>query len=347
MHNSRPPPNISVSTPEQKTLKLDNSSQPHLPKPPSSATDSVVSLPLLNMVRGVPFSHRVPLRVTNPDRMSIISELDVIITGPTNTSQSLSSVAVANVRDRNNTLSVPVVQQSSHKIVDEDVKNSSASILSTDTRCSRSSVSSRSSPDDHQVSTEEREREGKDDDPEFLIVFLGAKLDRDPTSWHGLEKQSSIRSLPADRHSPWISPLARPDSIHYQHRQSVASSDLEPNSDESGDEEEGWMNSPVVHMKPMMEAMGIIPNTAYFRSAPVIPSIQYYPSTGNTGSPLLHQSPYLYSSPQLDSPSYSPSYFPTWSPFPPTASPLTRPLSQAYSPATYASPYLPTHNCPF
>jgi hypothetical protein len=56
-----------------------------------SATDSVISLPLLNMVRGVPFSHRgsslpkllhshlalhiyipvVPLRVTNPDRMSM------------------------------------------------------------------------------------------------------------------------------------------------------------------------------------------------------------------------------------------------------------------------------------
>jgi len=54
-----------------------------------SATDSVMSLPLLNMVRGVPFSHRglpllklliilkltygpvVPLRVTNPDRMSM------------------------------------------------------------------------------------------------------------------------------------------------------------------------------------------------------------------------------------------------------------------------------------
>jgi hypothetical protein len=155
-----------------------------------------------------------------------------------------------------------------------------------------------------------------------------------------LEKQSSIRSLPADRHSPWISPLARPDSVHFQYRQSVARSSPEPNSDES---DEGWKNSPVVPIKPMMEAMGMIPNTAYFCPAPVIPSIQYHPSIGNTGSPSPHQSPYLYSSPHLD----SPSYFPTWSPFPPNASPLSRPLSRAYSSATYASPYLPTHNSPF
>ena len=152
-----------------------------------------------------------------------------------------------------------------------------------------------------------------------------------------LSKQSSIRSLPADRHSPWISPLAQPDSV-YQYRQSVAMASLE--SDESGDEG-GWRNSPVIPMKPMMEAMGMIPNTAYFRPAPVIPTIQYHPSIGNTNSPSSHQSPYLYASPQLDSP-YT---IPTWSPFP-TASPLPRPPSQAYS-ATYGSPYLQTHNSPF
>jgi hypothetical protein len=153
-----------------------------------------------------------------------------------------------------------------------------------------------------------------------------------------LEKQLSIRSLPADRHSPWISPLAQPDSVHDQYRQSVAMASLE--TDESGNDG-GWKNSPVVPMKPMMEAMGMIPNPAYFRPAPVIPSIQYYPSIGNMNSPSPHQSPYLYSSPHLDSP-----YVSTWSPFPPTASPLSRPPSQAYS-AAYASPYLQTHNSPF
>ena len=153
-----------------------------------------------------------------------------------------------------------------------------------------------------------------------------------------LGKQLSIRSLPADRHSPWISPLAQPDSVHYQNRQSVAMASLE--SDESGDEG-GWKNSPVVPMKHMMEAMGMIPNTAYFRPAPVIPTIQYHPSIGNTSSPSPHQSPYLYSSP-LDSP-YT---IPTWSPFPPTGSPLSRPPSRAYS-AAYGSPYLQPHNSPF
>jgi len=154
------------------------------------------------------------------------------------------------------------------------------------------------------------------------------------------EKQSSIRRLPADRHSPWISPLARPDSVHSQDRQSLA---LESDSDESGDEGD-WRNTPVIPMKPMMEAMGLIPNTAYFRPAPVIPSVQY--QIGSMGSPASHQSPYLYSSPQLDSPSYLPAQ---WSPslhIPPTASPLSRPLSRAYS-ATYASPYMQAHNSPF
>ena len=168
----------------------------------------------------------------------------------------------------------------------------------------------------------------------ILIKSTTADMDTDR-----LEKQSSIRSLPADRHSPWISPLARPDSVRY--RQSVCRSSLEPNSDESG-HEGGWRNSPVVPMKSMMEAIGVIPNTAYFRSAPVIPSIQYHPPPGNM-SPSPHQSPYLYSSPHLDSPSYSP----TWSPFPPTTSPLSSPPSRMYSSATYASPYLQPHYSPF
>ena len=155
-----------------------------------------------------------------------------------------------------------------------------------------------------------------------------------------LEKQASIRSLPADRHSPWISPLARPDSVHYQNRQSMTSI-FGPDSDQSGDEG-GWRHSPVVPIKPMMEAMGMIPNTAYFRPAPVIPTIQYHPSIGHTGSPAPHQSPYLYSSPHLD----PPSYIPTWSPILPNSSPLSRPSSRAYS-TVYASPYLQPHSNPF
>lgn len=143
-----------------------------------------------------------------------------------------------------------------------------------------------------------------------------------------LEKQSSIRSLPADRHSPWISPLARPDSVHdHQYRQSSARISPDSDSDGSG-HEGGWRNSPVIPTKPMMETMALIPNTAYFGPPPMIPSIQYHPPI-NTGSPAPHQSPYLYASPHLDSPSYVPS----WSP-PPL---IARPFSRVYSGA-YASP---------
>ena len=79
-----------------------------------------------------------------------------------------------------------VMLSSSHKIVDENIKNSSTSILSADTKSRTSSMSSRSSSRS-EASTEEREREEhkKDEPPEFLIVLLGDKLDRDPTSWHG------------------------------------------------------------------------------------------------------------------------------------------------------------------
>ena len=76
-----------------------------------------------------------------------------------------------------------------HKVADEDIKNSSSSIRSTD---SVSSVSSRSSSrsDDNQswqASAEEKEKIDyiKYEPPEFLIVFLGDNLNRDPTSWHG------------------------------------------------------------------------------------------------------------------------------------------------------------------
>ncbi|CAA7259309.1 unnamed protein product [Cyclocybe aegerita] len=68
------PSGVALSAAEEEPQKV-NELTPSLPEPPVSATDSVMSLPLLNMVRGVPFSHRVPLRVTNPDRLSVISDI--------------------------------------------------------------------------------------------------------------------------------------------------------------------------------------------------------------------------------------------------------------------------------
>ncbi|KAF8167590.1 hypothetical protein B0H34DRAFT_682448 [Crassisporium funariophilum] len=382
-HKSRPPPNILLSTPEEEQKQGGL----NLPEPPPSAADSVMSLPLLNMVRGVPFSHRVPLRVTNPDRLSLVSEIDVLVADLTNMSlpplsTTLGIVQRAQEAPRvdiiaNNTLTVPAAHQSSrHRTADDDIKKSSASIRSSDTRSSHSSRSSRSSsrsenkhssrrtsPGDsgktHESSRRQDRHSSKESEgAEFLIVLLGDKLDKDTNSWHGLDRQTSIRSLPADRHSPWISPLARPDSVSY--RMSTARSHNDSDSSEESGGEGGWKNSPVIPMKPMMEAMGLIPNSAYFRPPPVVPgSIQYHMSSSNPGSPAPYQSPYsnpgspapyqspyLYGSPHLDS---SP-YVPAWMQLPqvaPSGSPLSRPPSRAYSAASYSSPYMQTLNGPF
>jgi len=83
---------VDNSTPTSEPARLPETSKRHQqppkpqakeepPEPPKSpsavsATDSVVSLPLLNMVRNVPFGNRQLLRVTNPDRTSILSDAD-------------------------------------------------------------------------------------------------------------------------------------------------------------------------------------------------------------------------------------------------------------------------------
>lgn len=150
-----------------------------------------------------------------------------------------------------------------------------------------------------------------------------------------LERQTSIRSLPPDRHSPWIGPLARSDSID----QRYLGNHISPESAEDSGLGENWTNSPVVPMKSLMEAMGYV-NT-YYQPVPVVPGAQYV-NLGQMGSPAPNESAYLYFSPQLDSPPYIP-----W-PLPMAPSnPLSRPPSQAYSTASHGSPFMHPHVAPF
>ncbi|KDR85494.1 hypothetical protein GALMADRAFT_364491 [Galerina marginata CBS 339.88] len=340
-HKSRGPPGILVSTPEE-SLPPD-ATQPPLPEPPVSATDSVMSLPLLNMVRNVPFSHRVPLRVTNPDRLSLISESDVA-------PEELKNVAppIPDVKTKAG-LSVPVVSRSSKRGREDAVHGSSASIRSTDTKSSKSSRSSRSSsrsenrdsssPPDRHKGNRDSSRSHDHEIPEFLIVLLGDRLDTDANSWHGLERQTSIRSLPADRHSPWVGPVAHSE-LGYR------STPTTPNgSDDESDDEVEWKHTPVIPMKPLMEAMGIIHSSSYYHSPPVVPGgLQYQLSIANASSPAPSHSPYLYGSPRLDSTSYVPAWLPQLQM--PHNSP-SRPVSRAYSSASYGSPYMQSHTGPF
>jgi hypothetical protein len=157
-----------------------------------------------------------------------------------------------------------------------------------------------------------------------------------------LERQSSIRSLPADRHSPWI------DDIN--HKYSPGHTPNDSDSEES-DYENNWRHPPVIPIKPFIEAMGLSPNASYYRSPPVIPGgLQYQVSIANATPPAPHNSPYLYSSPRLDS---SP-YLPPWLPELQIPHAPSRPSSRAYSSASYASPaasyaspYMQSHTGPF
>ncbi|KAF9486434.1 hypothetical protein BDN70DRAFT_869975 [Pholiota conissans] len=355
------PPGITVSTPDEPEGKSDVKIDPSLPEPPRSATDSVVSLPLLNMVRNVPFSHRLPLRVTNPDRLSMVSEISIV---PGKLPEELSSEPINHSsKEANNTLTVPVHSKSSkHGSTEEPIKKSSDSICSSDTKSSKSSRSSRSSarsegrssrntsPGDGENaghSSRRRKDSSKDEAPEFLIVLLGDLLDIDMHSWHGLERQTSIRSVPAERHSPWIGPLAseekeNPLPHHYAYSNAQDDSDSESSQHEHGH----WKNIPVIPMKPLMEAMGLIPSVAHF-SPPVVPGgLPYHHALSNAGSPLANSSPYIYSSPRLDSSPYIPSWIPQL-PVPSNATSVpSRPPSRAYSSA-YASPYMQSHTGPF
>jgi len=115
-----------------------------------------------------------------------------------------------------------------------------------------------------------------------------------------LERQSSIRTLPPDRHSPWIGPLARSDS-----------------RDADTDSEEIWNNNP---------------SGTYYPTVPVIPGAQYI-TLNQMGSPAPSESPYLYSSPHLESP-YNPWQLPI------QHVPHSRPPSQAFSIASHSSPFI-------
>lgn len=122
-----------------------------------------------------------------------------------------------------------------------------------------------------------------------------------------LERQASIRTLPPDRHSPWIGPLAR--------------SDTDSSDTDSENLAEFWKSSPSMNAGPI---------NGYFPTVPVIPGAQYI-TLSQMGSPAPPESPYLYSSPHLDSP-----YIPWQMPI----GPHSRPPSQVFSIASHSSPYI-------
>jgi hypothetical protein len=347
-----------------------------------SATDSVISLPYLNFVRGVPVGNRLPLRLTNPDRNSMMSILETTLpqAALATVMEGVEAVTQPQTEQLLINTAVPAVIHQEQPSGLTPLMKSSASITSAETQSSKSSRSGRyssdkdrtpstrsrpssrerdrdsnkrrrrsSSPrnkdrdDDHHHSSRRRSDKKSSDDEnmsEFLIILLDENFAHKGETWHGLERQASLKSQVAshhDRHSPWSGPLARPDTISYRHppqRASTINEDTEDSGDESASEVSSWKDSPVIPVKPLMEAMGLIPRASYYDPPVTIPfeimraAAAHSPPPG-APPPVIPRGSYT-PSPRVSASSYVPAWI---SPAPShhPSLPISRPQSRAFS----------------
>lgn len=381
---SRPPTEILVSASEKP---ISDSKHLSIPEPPVSATDSVISLPYLNFVRGVPVGNRLALRLTNPDRNSMMSipenaappnvVLTTVIEGVEATQPQTEQLLI-------NTAVPAIIHQEQPSGLTPLMK-SSASIMSAETQSSKSSRSGRystdkdrkpttrsrpnsrerdrdsnkrrrrsSSPrdkdrddDHHHPSRRRSDKKSSDDEKlgEFLIVLLDENFAHKGETWHGLERQASLKNQVTthhDRHSPWSGPLARPDTIS-RHPTSRINDDSENSDDESASEVGGWKDTPVIPAKPLMEAMGLIPRASYYEPPVTIPfeimraAAAHSPPPGPP-PPVIPRGSYT-PSPRVSASSYVPAWI---SPAPShhPSLPVSRPQSRAFSVySPYTQPY--------
>lgn len=306
---AKPKP-LSIVIPEGKKTEL-----PDVP-PPRSATDSVTSLPVLTYVRGVPFGNRMLLTVTNPDRLSTISSDSVqdVLAAPRNT---LASVAEEPATEPSSA-PTPIVKVSPPNRT--ETPSSRSTSPQSEASTSPANVPSAKDASSQNVHTTRKEKveskSGDEPSSEFLIVLLDEEIDKNGSTWHGLERQtsrSSARSLPS-RISPWDGPLARANGITYRtppvRRVSSTKARARPADDDSSSSSEEWENEPVIPLKPY-----------------IVPSLTSEPPPSRVASPASMQ--------------YTPGAMPTLSV--PYASPMmsVHSLNMGYPSApAYGSPYM-------
>ncbi|KAH6911181.1 hypothetical protein BKA70DRAFT_1220218 [Coprinopsis sp. MPI-PUGE-AT-0042] len=297
---SRSPSSAKKSRPEALSVTAEDTAvvaaAEDLPAPPASATDSVISLPYLNMVRGVPRAHRVPsvpLFIANPDRLSTYSELESPLDTPTafNTEETVKTAKP--IADGPFVIAItPPDTKNPNGGNDEAERSglmkSSASIRSTGTHSSRSSRSSRESGRESGHSSVNHSPTSQYDAGlplvqenwkfDYLIVLLGDKFQKEGLTWHGLERQSSSRTQHRSRakepSSPWFGTLNKTEpstpvfhgalqpqqQLHLQQVQRSKSMMAAVPTDDEGDR---WADSaPVVPLRPMLDAMGFVPSPA-------------------------------------------------------------------------------------
>ncbi|KAJ7463641.1 hypothetical protein FB451DRAFT_1562098 [Mycena latifolia] len=324
--------------------------------------DSVTSLPLLGMVRGVPAGNRVPLRVTNPgDRMSMSSTSgSVVMEAPKRGSPLRGGVAFYmpesdDVEDaQTHTLQLPGRTASDSSGVSEGASSSGSS------RKSKSRKEKKTRIDDG-----EQEK--------ILIVLLdekdkgkaeekGKSMPGDDASWHGLERRLSTRSTrkpspPGSVHdSPWVGPLVHLDEdITYIHTPEYSDSD-----DDDDDKGSDWglgqgPRGAAVPIKSLLSAMGYLTPEAAVMGGTPSPYGSYAALPTPFNSPYAaaahlaaYSSPYVAS--QQGSPYHSPyqqppsrphtpvSYYAGGTPPAPAPLPAWASPGGGYPPTNYASP---------
>ncbi|KAM6498843.1 hypothetical protein JOM56_006791 [Amanita muscaria] len=217
----------SVSAPVRKQ---DMPSRPETPPPEpppkddrprspdaESATSSVISLPLLNMMRNVPFGNRQMLRVTNPDTASILSAEDA----PASASRALDTIAegveASTASPLRQSPTSVVAGSPSHadrrnrdrRPKDSSLKHSTSVSKSLDRTKKRAHTddnhskrihkhkrdvegSNKHNPKKRHHDTHSRRKHDSDTDSdkasEFTIVLLDDNGEKDLLSWHGLNR---------------------------------------------------------------------------------------------------------------------------------------------------------------
>ncbi|KAG5715716.1 hypothetical protein E4T56_gene169 [Termitomyces sp. T112] len=303
------PPSIAPPLPE---MKVDMKSST-----PASATDSVMSLPYLNFIRNVPNGHRIPLRVTNPDdRLSTISPSP--ITSPaTPTKASHPPTSAFTNQNKPNYFPTPTPfstpSPAEKLLMPEGITRSNSSTWSSRSKDStRSSVASTVSKGSHRKKPKVKEI------PEFLMVLLDGRIEKEARTWHGLERQNS-RSTPrtTSRVSLWDGPLAREVGgrpFAYRTRS---------DGEESSEEEEDLDNSPVIPPPPHFLVIERSRSEPRYLPPVMPPAVQGYRMPVSLGGSIG----------SFTNLAHGPS------PLPPPA-PVSYPPSP-YAPVTYASPYRP------
>ncbi|KAF7366146.1 hypothetical protein MVEN_00491500 [Mycena venus] len=326
---TKPPFPRSISDP----LPLPSSSpRPLGTRGSKESLPSVMSLPLLGMIRGVPVSHRLPLWVANPgDTMSVSSSNETRNSKLMKSSPLRDGIASA-AQDSTNMQPTHI----GHAVLGTSILSSSRSGSS---RREKSKISRKGTAP--QVK----------DDAKIFVVPLGHKDKDDDATWHGLERRfSSMRSARGtSRHdSPWLGPLTDlNEAIIYTPDYSEFSSDddWDDDSDSDSDDDAAWP----------LDGTGVMgyltPKVAVLSDMP-LPYGSYTPLPAmSSSSPYTGAEPYTmpYVSPQVQHSPYQPLSRPrtplTYGTTPPIQLPRSSP-GTVYTPtahtshARYSGPYL-------